>query len=201
MTEKENKSEAKEEKGGKAVAVQRGALAPFKSFEDRFEQMERFMDRMMGGLFPSRWMRSFEREWPELAELRAPAVDLIDRANEILVRAELPGVKKEDISISLTADSITIQAQSKKEAAEEKRRLQATRDQFERFLPLDMVARRSRFRCGQSGFQGRRPRSHASQDRWRQREKCSDRLTEQGAQAIKVGVPQTDAFSLRDALS
>jgi hypothetical protein len=40
MTEKENKSEAKEEKGGKAVAVQRGALAPFKSFEDRFEQSD-----------------------------------------------------------------------------------------------------------------------------------------------------------------
>jgi len=158
------------------------------------------MDRMMGGLFPGRWMRSFEREWPEFAELRAPAVDLIDRANEILVRAELPGVKKEDISISLTADSITIQAQSNKEAEEEKgdykrrerkRRLQATRDQFERFLPLDMVTRRSRLGCGQSGVQGRRPRSHASEDRWSQREKRSDRLAEQGAQAFKVGVLQT----------
>ena len=155
MTEKENKSEVKEEKGGKAVAVQRGALAPFKSFEDRFEQMERFMDRMMGGLFPGRWMRSFEREWPEFAELRAPAVDLIDRANEILVRAELPGVKKEDISISLTADSITIQAQSKKEAAEEKgdyKRREISSSAFSRsiWLPaeVDSDAAKAAFKDG-----------------------------------------------------
>ena len=63
MSDKESRSEAKEETGGKAVQVQRGALAPFKSLEDRFEQMERFMDRMMGGFSPSRWMRPFERDW------------------------------------------------------------------------------------------------------------------------------------------
>jgi len=123
MTEKESKSEVKEEKGGKPVPVQRGALAPFKSLEERFEQMERLMERMMGGFFPSRWMRMFEREWPsliELPEFRAPAMDLIDRENEILVRAELPGINKEDLSISLTADSITIQGQTRKEEKEEK---------------------------------------------------------------------------------
>jgi len=139
MSDKESRSEAKEETGGKAVQVQRGALAPFKSLEDRFEQMERFMDRMMGGFSPSRWMRPFERDWAEGAELRAPAADLIERENEILVRAELPGVKKEDISISLTADSITIQAQSQSEAEEEKgdyRRREIRSSAFSRSLWL-----------------------------------------------------------------
>jgi hypothetical protein len=54
MTDKESKAEAKEEKSGKAVSVQRAAIAPFKGFEERFEQMERFMDRVMGGFLPSR---------------------------------------------------------------------------------------------------------------------------------------------------
>jgi HSP20 family protein len=142
MTEKESQSEAREEKGGKPVPVKRGALAPFKSFEERFEQMEHLMDRMMGGFLPSRWLRAFEHQWPvgrEVAEFRAPAVDLIDRENEILVRAELPGINKDDISISLTSDSITIQAQSKKEEEEEKgnyRRREISASAFSRSLWL-----------------------------------------------------------------
>lgn len=120
MESKEEKVEAKEEKSGKSVALRRGAVSPFRSFEERFEQMERFMDRMMGGLSLGQWMRPFGRDWADFSEMRAPAVDLIERENEIVVRAELPGVKKEDISVSLGADSITIETLSKKEEEEEK---------------------------------------------------------------------------------
>jgi len=120
MANKEDKAEVKEEKSGKSVALRRGTVTPFRSFEERFEQMERFMDRMMGGLSLGHWMRPFERDWAGFSEMRAPAVDLIERENEILVRAELPGVKKEDISVSLAADSITIETLSKKEEEEEK---------------------------------------------------------------------------------
>ncbi len=158
MAEKESRSDEKEEKGGKAVSAHRGALSPFKSFEDRFEQMERFMDRMMSGNVLSRWMRPFEREWPawsESAEFRAPAVDLIDRESEILVRAELPGVKKDDVSISLTADSITIEAQSKKDEVDEKgdyRRREIRTSGFSRTLWLpsgvDSEAARAAFKDG-----------------------------------------------------
>ena len=90
-----------------------------------------------------------------MAELRAPAADLIEHENEILVRAELPGVKKEYISISLTADSITIQAQSKKEAAEEKgdyKRREISSSAFSRsiWLPaeVDSDAAKAAFKDG-----------------------------------------------------
>jgi len=158
MTEKENKSEAKEEKGGKPMPVQRGALAPFKSFEERFEQLENIMDRMVRGFLPTRWMRPFEREWPfwpEMAESRAPAVDLIDRESEIVVRAELPGINKDDISISVTADSITIQGQSRKEEKEEKgdyRRREISSNSFSRSISLpaevDSDAAKAAFKDG-----------------------------------------------------
>ena len=49
MNDKESGSEAREEQGGKSVAVQRGGLASFRGFEERFEQMERMMDRMFSG--------------------------------------------------------------------------------------------------------------------------------------------------------
>ncbi|HRL76660.1 MAG TPA: Hsp20/alpha crystallin family protein [Candidatus Accumulibacter phosphatis] len=142
MSDKDSGSGAGEEQGGKSVAVQRGGLAPFKGFEERFEQMERMMDRMFAGFSPGRWMRPFEREWPTWLEgpsFRAPAVDLIDRENEVVVRAELPGVSKDEISISLTADAITIQAQSRQEDADEKgdyRRREIRSSSFSRSLPL-----------------------------------------------------------------
>lgn len=142
MAEHEDKSEVKEPPGGKAVARQSGVVSPFRGMEERFERMERFMDRMTDGLLSRRWMRPFEREWPtwfEGSDLRAPAVDLIDRENEILLRAELPGVRKEDISISLTADSITIEARSKQEEAEEKgdyRRREISSSAFSRSMSL-----------------------------------------------------------------
>jgi HSP20 family molecular chaperone IbpA len=81
------------------------------------------------------------------------SIDLIDRENEFLVRAELP--TKEDISISLAADSITIQAQSSKEVAEEKgdyRRREISSSAFSRsmWLPVevDVDAAKAAFKDG-----------------------------------------------------
>lgn len=57
-------------------------------------------------------MRPFRMEWPawpEMVEMaRVPKVDIIDRDNEVLVRAEIPGVKKEDLDVSVTDDTVTI---------------------------------------------------------------------------------------------
>jgi HSP20 family protein len=158
MNDKESGSDAREEQGGKPVSAQRAGLAPFRGFEERFEQMERMMDRMFSGFSPGRWMRPFEREWPSWLEgpsFRAPAVDLIERDNEVLVRAELPGVRKEEISISLTADSITIQAQSRQEEVDEKgdyRRREIRSNSFSRSLALpsevDSEAAKASFKDG-----------------------------------------------------
>ena len=51
--------------------------------------------------------------------VRAPDVDIIDVGTEIHLVADLPGVKKEDIDISLTPDVIDISAESKAEIARE----------------------------------------------------------------------------------
>ncbi|MGB9372149.1 MAG: Hsp20/alpha crystallin family protein [Halobacteriota archaeon] len=51
--------------------------------------------------------------------VRAPDVDIIDVGTEIHLVADLPGVKKEDIDINLTPDTIEISAESKAEIARE----------------------------------------------------------------------------------
>ncbi len=41
----------------------------------------------------------------------APAVDIVEDQNEIVVKAELPGLKQEDIDIELTGDTLTIKGE------------------------------------------------------------------------------------------
>jgi HSP20 family protein len=49
-----------------------------------------------------------------------PHLDVVDRDNEVVVRAELPGVRREEIEISLTGNLLTIKGETKREEKEEK---------------------------------------------------------------------------------
>jgi len=125
--------EKSESKSVRATERARG-LAPF-------EEMERFFE----GFFPPGWMRGWHGGWPSWSELeapfegRAPRVDVIDRDEEIVVRAELPGVQKDDLEVSLAADVLTIKATSKQESEEEKgdyHRREISRGEFTRSIRL-----------------------------------------------------------------
>lgn len=86
-----------------------------------FEQM----DRWFHGAMPQSWMHPFRRSWMEWPgvesafENRMLNVDVVDREKEILVRAELPGVEKDNIDISLDGQQITIKASSQQEEEKE----------------------------------------------------------------------------------
>jgi len=91
-------------------------------------EIERAFDRFFGRGFPSLW---HGRDFPVMDSLfgdsllefngqRLPNIDVVDRDNEILVRAELPGVEKKDLTISLTDNLLTIKGESKTEKKEEK---------------------------------------------------------------------------------
>jgi HSP20 family protein len=60
------------------------------------------------------------RKFPRLRRLReleeiSPSVDMFDKKDEIVVKAEIPGVEKENISISLSDNMLTIKGEMKKE--------------------------------------------------------------------------------------
>ena len=50
----------------------------------------------------------------------APAMDVVEHDNEYVVRAELPGVRKEDIDVTLQDGMLTINAETKAETEEKK---------------------------------------------------------------------------------
>jgi HSP20 family protein len=97
------------------------AATPFQEIEKRLLQMEkRFAD-----FFPESWLHPSQWEMPEWTslgslELTTPKVDIIDRDNDILVRADIPGVKKENLEVTLTDNTITLKGSTSEEKKEEK---------------------------------------------------------------------------------
>jgi HSP20 family protein len=111
---------AKEEKKELAKVESTKSLSPFNEMEKRFEEMERrFEDffRRPFSLLPS-WMPRLRM--PEIEEV-SPSMDIFTEGDNVVVKAELPGMKKEDIDVSLTEDTITISGEKKKEEKIEKK--------------------------------------------------------------------------------
>lgn len=111
--------ESKEEKGitleseSEMQPVTRQALSPFEE-----------MDRAFNSIFKQRWMHPMHWEMPVMTdfgmEMKMPRIDVIDRDNEILVRAETAGVKKDDLDVSINHNSVTIRGETCFEEKEER---------------------------------------------------------------------------------
>jgi HSP20 family protein len=68
-----------------------------------------------------------------------PAVDVEESADEYLIRAEMPGLKKEDVKISLQENVLTISGEKKSEAKSDNKRyhrLERTYGSFQRSFSL-----------------------------------------------------------------
>ena len=128
---------ANKDKNKKNTALQTKTTKGLSSFEE----MERWFDEFL----PAHFMHPFKESWPAWPDLEAqtkgrfPKVDLIDRDTEIFIRAELPGVKKDDLDVSLTDDVLTIKASTLEESEEEKgdyHRREISRGEFQRKIKL-----------------------------------------------------------------
>jgi len=92
------------------------AVAPRRPIMD-LGRWERDMDRMMEDFFgrkfrpwwPERWFRADE------FDIRAPVVDVFEEKDDIVVKAEIPGIDKDNIEVNLSDHILTIKGQKKKE--------------------------------------------------------------------------------------
>ena len=84
------------------------------------------IEREFSHLFPTNLFKYMHSEWPFRESLNRslgvtyPSVDIIDREKEVCIKAELPGIEKKDISISMNDNSVTIKGNKKTEVEEEK---------------------------------------------------------------------------------
>ena len=130
--------------------IQRRSSAALSPWQD--------MDRIFESAFPrgllgfGRWPLS---DWTARLETKLPAVDVIDRPDHILVRAEVPGVKKEDLDVSVSDNLVTIRASTKYEEEKEEGeyyRCEMSHGEFSRSVSLpaavDSAEARASFKDG-----------------------------------------------------
>jgi HSP20 family protein len=92
------------------------SVAPWRPFMG-ITGWERDMDRMLDDFFgrrtrpwwPERWFRADDME------VKPPIVDVFEEKDDIVVKAELPGMEKDNIEVNLTAHTLTIKGEKKKE--------------------------------------------------------------------------------------
>ncbi len=86
------------------------------------DRMSKDMDRLWDQVFPT--SRRFFREFPVKAlvdrDTAPPAIDIIDKPDTIVVKAELPGVEKDKVDISLHDNALTISGKIEEEKEEKK---------------------------------------------------------------------------------
>jgi HSP20 family protein len=82
----------------------KGALSPF-------EEMERwFEDAFRRPFFGPPWLPRLK--FSEFAEV-SPAVDIFEEGDDVVLKAEIPGVDKEDLKVDIADDIITISGEKK----------------------------------------------------------------------------------------
>lgn len=117
----------------RSLAPWRRSSAPARRETDPFLTLRREIDSLFEDFF-----RGWPGERPGSLEF-APPVDVKETENEIVVRAEVPGLDQKDLEVSLTGDQLVIEGE-KKEEKEEKHETwhyrEASFGSFRRVVPL-----------------------------------------------------------------
>jgi HSP20 family protein len=95
-------------------------LSPFRGrrgFYDPVSEMNRMFDEMLGGGLARR--QGGQQQRAEVTEW-APAIDVVAKDGDLVLRAELPGIKQEDVDITLHDNVLTVSGERKAEQEEER---------------------------------------------------------------------------------
>jgi HSP20 family protein len=119
------------------------ATSPFRVLDRFAEEMDRvFSDFGFGrGWISPRFgaLRSAGRSAGTDMQTWAPDVDVFQRDNELVARADLPGLTKDDVKVEVTDDAVIIQGERKREHEEEREgvyRAERSYGVFYRVIPL-----------------------------------------------------------------
>jgi HSP20 family protein len=85
-------------------------LVPWRPFREMEEMERRFEDIFGRPFIPAMWRRIpvVEMGW-------APAIEVFEKEDKFTVKAELPGMKEEDIDVLVVGDTLTIKGERKAE--------------------------------------------------------------------------------------
>jgi HSP20 family protein len=102
--------------------------------EKEMTKMRRDMDRLF-----NRFFYDFGLPLPPDDRAGAPAFNLSETEDDLVLEAKLPGMKPEDMDVSVTEDTLSIKGQIRQETVEENahyQRLERRSGSFSRKIPL-----------------------------------------------------------------
>lgn len=118
-----------------------GRWNPFAEMEDLRKEMDRAFGEFVGWT-PFR-MVGTDGVW-------SPRVDVREEQDKILIVAELPGVKQEDIQVSIEGDMLTLKGERKRETEvkeDQYHRIERRHGKFERRILLPPVVETDRVKA------------------------------------------------------
>ncbi len=141
-------------RGGQALAQRdrdRGSLqssrqgiwpaSPFDFIDRMADEMDQMFDRMLGGFgMPRRsWLARSPFQPFERQGLWSPRLEAFQKGDRFIVRAELPGLKKDDVQVDVSDGAITIRGERREEHEEDREGFYHSEreyGQFYRTIPL-----------------------------------------------------------------
>ena len=119
MAEKRTEVARTEPKG---LARKEPVANPFRMLERFGDEMDRVFDDLgfgRGGLMP-RLGFGWPRPLIGRTEGWLPDVEMLQRNHDLLIRADLPGLTKDDVKVEITEKAVTIEGERRREHEEEK---------------------------------------------------------------------------------
>jgi HSP20 family protein len=122
-------------------------------------QLSRDMDRLMGSIFRGNLAPAFgppfrsQQGFSEAsAALWSPRIDVEQRGDSLIVSADLPGVRKEDVQIEVSQDGLTLSGERREEheaggEAAGYRSVERTYGSFYRTVPLPDTVNREQLKA------------------------------------------------------
>ncbi|HIK56073.1 MAG TPA: Hsp20/alpha crystallin family protein [Synechococcales cyanobacterium M55_K2018_004] len=119
---------------------------PMHELENLRKQMDRLFEEWMSG---DGWIDRIGRPSASLLPQRegalwGPVVELKETDSDIILKAQLPGVKPADLDIQVTEDAVSIAGEHREESRQESEgmiRSEFRYGQFQRIVPLPMAIR------------------------------------------------------------
>ncbi len=104
-------------KEAKTELVKKNEARPVSMFEEMDNYFDKFFRHPFSLMARSTWP---DFSFPDLDEV-SPSVDIFEEKREIVIKAEMPGIKKEDVNVSITENTVTISGEKKQEEKVEKK--------------------------------------------------------------------------------
>lgn len=136
---------SREETGSVPIKAVKAEAAPAATLQRSILSTLNDMERMMDEAFHRPFLgfgatpfRHLLQEWGSFGEY-TPAVDIFEEKGDVVVKAELPGLKREDINVSIVENNLILSGEKKSEAKVERKdylRVERSRGSFSRTLSL-----------------------------------------------------------------